>query len=352
MSKKTVRFDPFVCGLERPKFGHFIRQVAPVSNREIAECLTEQEEKGCRLGEILARRGIIAESQISEVLALQARWIAASMHAELAPLQLPYPTFLSVCMPAFNEELNIRSTIESACTILPHFVERFEIVIVNDGSRDNTAGVVATLAEKNDRVRLIAHEVNRGYGAAVSTGLKAAHGDLVMFTDSDGQFSMLDLPQLLGQIDRHDVVLGYRHRRAETGMRRLNAWNWSQLVRAFLGVRVRDLDCAFKLFHREVIDQLEMTTTGACINAEILAQCIHGKLRMCEVPVNHYARCFGAPTGAAVKVIMRAFRELPGLKHYRTNPRLLVNLLKGSQHRPVPHVNGKAARTPLRVNDG
>jgi hypothetical protein len=352
MPTKTVRIDPAVCGLERPKFGQFVRQVAPVSSREIAECLTQQQREGCRLGEILAKRNIITQAQIHEVLTLQAKWIAASMHAELAPLQFPYPAFLSVCMPAYNEELNIRGTIGSACTILPHFVERFEIVVVDDGSIDRTAQVVGAIAAQDSRVRLVSHEVNRGYGGGVATGLKAAAGDLVMFTDSDGQFSMLDLPLLLAQIDRHDVVLGYRYQRAETGLRRLNAWNWSQLVRAFLGVRVRDLDCAFKLFHREVIDQLELTSTGACINAEILAQCIHGKLKMTEVPVNHYLRSFGSPTGAAVKVILRAFRELPSLRHYRTDPKPLAELVKGKRPQSVPHLNGKAARTPLRVNDG
>jgi len=351
MTGSAAPVDPHVCGLERPRFGQFVRQITPVSNRELAECLAEQQINGCRLGEILASRNVITASQITDVLSLQAKWIARSMHAELAPLQFPYPTFLSVCMPAFNEELNIRGTIESACAILPHFVQRFEIVVVDDGSRDDTAEIVASCAAHDDRVRLIAHPTNRGYGAAVSTALKAATGDLVMFTDSDGQFSMLDLPQLLVEIDRHDAVLGYRYRRAETGMRRLNAWNWSQLVRLFLGVRVRDLDCAFKLFRREVIDELELTTTGACINAEILAQCIHGKLRMCQVPVNHYTRCFGAPTGAAIKVIMRAFRELPSLRHYRVDPKPLAQLLRSKPPRPVHHFNGKANRTPLRVND-
>src|SRR4051812_24094221 len=108
MTRSAVRIDPPVYGLERPRFGEFVRQVTPVSNRELADSLAEQQATGCRLGEILARRNVISPAQINDVLGLQAEWTARSMHAELAPLPFPYPTFLSVCMPAFNEELNIR----------------------------------------------------------------------------------------------------------------------------------------------------------------------------------------------------------------------------------------------------
>src|SRR5690349_98666 len=157
---RTLRFDPQLCGLERPRFGQFVRQIAPVSNRELAECLDHQQEHGGRLGEILADRNIISRAQIGDVLSLQAKLIASSMHTEMAPILFPYPAFLSVCMPAFNEELNIHATLDSACAILSYFVQKFEIVVVNDGSRDGTAEVVSAYAKQDDRVRLISHEVN------------------------------------------------------------------------------------------------------------------------------------------------------------------------------------------------
>jgi hypothetical protein len=126
-----------------------------------------------------------------------------------------------------------------------------------------------------------------------------------------------------------DVVVGYRYRRADPWHRLLNAWDWNRLIRFVLGVRIRDLDCAFKLFRREVIDRLRLAATGAAINAEIMVQCARGGLRIAEVPVAHYPRCHGAPTGAALRVIAKAFRELPRLWKYRYEPGLL------------PMVNGK-----------
>jgi glycosyltransferase involved in cell wall biosynthesis len=239
------------------------------------------------------------------------------MQSDLHPHGLPYQAFLSLCLPAFNEKDNIEDTLDAACTILPLFVRRFEIVVIDDGSSDGTGTLVARYAERDRRVRLITHPVNRGYGAAVSAGLRAATGDVVAFTDSDGQFSMLDLPMLLAQIEHHDAVVGYRHRRADSRLRLVNAWGWNRLVRAVLGVRIRDLDCAFKLFRRDVIDRLQLTATGAAINAEILVQCSRGGVRIVEMPVHHFPRRSGTPTGAALRVIARAFRELPLLLHYR-----------------------------------
>jgi hypothetical protein len=123
------------------------------------------------------------------------------------------------------------------------------------------------------------------------------------------------------------MVIGYRYNRADNKIRCFNAWAWGRLIRLVLGVRVKDLDCAFKLFRRRIVDRLCLKSTGAAINAEILVQCVRGGVRMCEVPVNHYPRTAGAPTGAALKVILRAFRELPRLWKYRTAT-MALNLVK------------------------
>ena len=312
-----------VMELERPSFGQFVRQVVPLRVSELEECLALQQASPKRLGEIMLDLGLITREQIKETLVLQAKWVANAMRGDLNSTTLPMPTFLSLCLPAYNERPVIRAMLDSACSILPEFVQKFEVIVVDDGSKDGTGELVAEYAAKNSNVRLVRHETNQGYGGAVTSGLRSARGDYVGFMDSDGQFSLLDLPQLLCRLHNNDVVIGFRYQRAEAWPRRFNAWAWNRLIRAMLGVRVRDLDCAFKIFDRSVVDRLSLTATGACINAEIMAQCVRGNLSISEVPVAHYPRLHGEPTGANFGVILRAFRELPQLWKYRESSLVL-----------------------------
>lgn len=261
------------------------------------------------------------------VLRWQARWLARSLRQSMAPRRFPYPAMLSLCLPALNEQENIVATLDCARTILPLFVARLEIIVVDDGSTDATAERVGEVAAADPRVRLLRHESNRGYGAAVTSGLRAARGELVMFADSDGQFNFLDVARLLAALGDDDLVIGYRRRRADHARRRFNAWLWGRLVHVILGVNVRDLDCAYKLFRRETLERLRLTSLGACINAEIMAQCVWGGLRFTEIPVGHFPRLAGVQTGAHWRVVARALGELPSLRRYRRRPLL---------PRPVP----------------
>lgn len=327
-----------VMELERPQFGQLVRQVVKLRSEQVESCLEEQRRLGGRLGlgQVLLRRGLISCEQIAEVLRFQARWVATAMQGDVEPDAFPCDTFLSLCLPAYNEEANIEDTIDAALAILPEFVRRFEVVVVDDGSHDGTGARVARYAGREPRLRLVRHRRNQGYGAAVTTGLRAARGDLVLFTDSDGQFSLLDLPRFLAQLQSCDVVIGYRYCRADPWYRRMNACGWNWLIRLLLGVWVRDLDCAFKLFRREVVARLRLTAAGAGINAEILAQCLHSGLKVGEVPVAHYPRSHGTPTGAALRVICRAFRELPGLWKYRNGSPLPEGVVPAPGRAPAP----------------
>ena len=228
-----------------------------------------------------------------------------------------WPGKLSLCLPAYNEEACIAATLSSALTALPPLCATLEVIVVDDGSHDATAERVDAVAARDPRVRLVRHRQNRGYGAAVRSGLLAAKGDLVMFADSDGQFDFGDVERLLTHLPGNDFVIGYRHRRVESLRRRLNAWAWGRLVWLAYGVRARDLDCAFKVFRREVIDRLRLTASGACVNAELMCQCRRAGFRFAEVPVEHLPRLGGRPTGSSLAVIVRAFRELP---HIQTEP--------------------------------
>lgn len=236
---------------------------------------------------------------------------------------LRYEASLTLCLPAYNEQDCIAHSLDAALAALTPLVTSLEVIVVDDGSCDATAERVRSVAAGDARVRLISHDRNRGYGAAVTTGLRAARGDLIMFADSDGQFDFGDAARLLARLEHHDFVVGYRQRRAESLQRRLNAWAWGRLVRLLYGVRIRDLDCAFKLFRREVVERLQLTATGACINAELMCQCRRAGFCFAEVAVEHHPRKSGRSTGSNLAVIVRAFRELPYLQTEPLPPRRL-----------------------------
>ncbi len=346
MKRPAEEIVPILLAQERQPFGQFARQVVGLSDDQLGRALDVQRQKGGRLGELLRSLGLLSREQIREVLGVQASWVATTLQTAGFGARFPLPAYLSLCLPAYNEEANIEDTIDAACAILPAFVERFEVVVVNDGSRDATGRIIDRYSRTNAHVRGVTHVRNRGYGAAVSSGLRAARGDLVMFADSDGQFSFLDVPRLLLQANETDVVVGYRYPRADHWFRSFMAGGWNLMVRLVLGVGVRDLDCAFKLFRREVLDRLRLDSTSPAINAEILIQCVKAGLRIGQVPVSHYPRYHGEAAGCGPKMILRAFRELPGLWKLRsTAPELPRHRFEVEEPTilPLPAARGHAA---------
>ncbi|MGZ3639952.1 MAG: glycosyltransferase family 2 protein, partial [Ktedonobacterales bacterium] len=217
---------------------------------------------------------------------------------------------ISVVLPAFNEEAVISSTVRSVVETLDSWGHPFEILVVNDGSADRTGDIVREIAATDPRVHLIDHTVNQGYGAALVSGFEAATQDLIFFMDSDGQFDIHDLAQSLALIGRYDAVLGYRIKRQDTWMRLLNAWGWKQLVRLVFGLRVRDVDCAFKLYRAEFFRRCQLETCGAMINTEMLYKFTRAGYTFTEVGVRHLPRRSGRATGAKLSVIARAFKEM------------------------------------------
>jgi len=303
--------------LEVPQLGEFARQITNLCSSDLESCLVEQQTHGGRLGDLLVARGLLTKEELQEALRSQARWAARLHSRDMPGADFPLPSTFSLCMPCYNEADVIEDCLEGALLVLPEFLDEFEILVVDDGSKDKTSEVVAAYAERDSRVRLLRHEVNQGYGAAVTTGLKAARGEFICFTDGDGQFNMLDLARLLVRARQADVVIGYRYDRADAAIRKLNAKSWNFLIRTMLGVRVRDLDCAFKLFPRWIVEGLQLTAQGACISAEIMVQVSRSGVSVCEVPVNHFPRYRGDSTGANLGVVAKAFRELPSLWKYR-----------------------------------
>jgi glycosyltransferase involved in cell wall biosynthesis len=217
---------------------------------------------------------------------------------------------LSVIFPAFNEEANIRAVVEDAYRTIPTLAPIFEIIVVNDGSKDRTGEICHRLVEELSNVRAVHHPRNYGYGAALKSGIKLARYDLIFFTDADGQFDLKEVGALLEQADASDIVAGYRARRQDPPHRLLFAWGWNILVRLVLGIRIRDIDCAFKIFNRHVFDKVQIQSVGAMVNTEIFAQVFRFGMTVKEVRVSHFPRRHGKPTGGNIAVIIKAFREL------------------------------------------
>jgi len=226
------------------------------------------------------------------------------------PFLLETPRSLSVILPAYNEEALIEDTIIHVMKKLTSWMQDFEVIIVNDGSKDHTGEIVARLAMYDSRIRLINHAGNKGYGAALVSGFEAVTKELAFFMDSDGQFDLQDLVRFFPLIEEHGAVLGYRIKRQDTWMRKLNAWGWKKLVHFIFGVRARDIDCAFKLFRAEFFRRHRLETRGAMINAEILYKLSRAGYTYTEVGVQHLPRRAGKATGAKPAVILRALREM------------------------------------------
>ena len=218
---------------------------------------------------------------------------------------------LSYFFPAHNEAANVRGLVEEALTSLADLADTFEVIVVDDGSRDETPRIADELAAGDARVRVIHHPKNRGYGAALRSGFAASRHDLVAFTDGDRQFRVADLGRLLARYGAgdSDVVVGYRIRRADPLVRTLYAVAYRLANRVFFGLRISDVDCACKLFRRDALAGINVESDGAFFSAELLVKLRASGRRVAEVGVPHYPRTAGLPSGARPQVVVRAIRD-------------------------------------------
>jgi glycosyltransferase involved in cell wall biosynthesis len=220
---------------------------------------------------------------------------------------------LSYFFPAHNEEANVRELVAEALAVLPELAEAFEIIVVNDGSRDATREIADELTAAHPGVvRAVHHPTNLGYGAALLSGFRAARHDLVAFNDGDRQFRVADLGRLterLAAADRPDAVVGYRIKRADPPIRTIYARLYRIANRVWFGLKVRDVDCACKLFRREALGGIAVESGGAFFSAELLIKLRAAGRSVAEVGVPHYPRTAGSPTGAKPSVVFRAVKD-------------------------------------------
>lgn len=219
---------------------------------------------------------------------------------------------LSIFFPFHNEEENIERVVGAALEAAAAVTDDYEVIGVDDGSGDRTGEIGDRLAAENPHVRMVHHGENRGYGGALKSGFAAATKDYVFFSDGDGQFDLGELPNLVELVagGECDLALGYRIQRADSFMRSLNAKLYKTLIRILFGLKVRDIDCAFKLIDRKVFEQVHLEAEGALISAELLIKARKAGFRFREVGVHHYPRTAGEQSGANFRVILRTFVEI------------------------------------------
>ena len=234
--------------------------------------------------------------------------------AEVGPGRAPapkgLPTSMTFFFPAYNEEGNLAPLVEKALKVLPGFVPDFDIVIVDDGSRDGTETEARALEVEHPEVRYVRHPQNLGYGEALRSGFKACRGEVAFYTDGDNQFDLDELRLAWPVLAGADVVAGYRIKRADPWHRLFIAWTYNHVIRVLFSLRVHDVDCAFKLVRREVVETVEPTSGGAFFSAEFLLRAHHQGFRVVEIGVHHYPRRVGKPKGATPKVILRTVRDM------------------------------------------
>lgn len=227
-----------------------------------------------------------------------------------APARVPG---LSVFLPSHNEEGNVERVVRSWTAELPKVADKFEVIVVDDGSRDRTGEIAERLAKADSHVKVVRHPVNRGYGGAVISGIRAATLPYVLLCDGDGQFDPADIEGLTPFVPEYDVVAGRRVQRADHLIRRINGRAWTILVRLLLGITISDIDCGFKLFKREKLEGMELRAHGAMISTELMARLAGRDAKVKEVNVGHLPRLTGEQSGANLKVVARAFKELIAL---------------------------------------
>lgn len=222
---------------------------------------------------------------------------------------------LSVFFPAYNEEGNIENVVLKAKKVLEGLnLSSWEILIINDGSKDKTLEIARDLTKLDKRIKLIDHKVNRGYGAALKSGFYNAKYDWIAFTDSDGQFDFGEIKNFLKTQEETnaDLVIGFYKRRQESKFKIITSKVWELLVFMLFGLRVKDIDCGFKLISKKVIDSIPRLESerGAFISSEFLIKAKKAGFKIVEIPVSHFPRKSGKPTGRSIRVILKSFSDL------------------------------------------
>lgn len=222
---------------------------------------------------------------------------------------------ISIVIPAYNEAENVEKTVTDISNFMKASGMEYEIILVNDGSRDRTGEIVRALTVSIPHLILVENMPNRGYGGALKAGFAAATKEVIVFVPADGQFVFSELPRLLEKLTPDiTLVSGIRADRKDATIRKVNGYLWNMLVRVLFGKLITDIDCGFKVFRREVLNHISLESNGALIDTEMLGGMKREGYRFAEVSVTHLPRLAGTPTGANLKVIVKALYGLIKLR--------------------------------------
>jgi glycosyltransferase involved in cell wall biosynthesis len=218
---------------------------------------------------------------------------------------------LSLVLPCHNEADNLRWLLPHIAEVLPGLAERWEVVLVDDGSTDGSGDVARALADSlGFELQVIRHEQKSGYGITVADGLRATRLEFTAFTDADGQFEVADFARLIPLLDGADLVCGWRETREDAAIRSVVSGVFNTALRVLYGLRVRDVDCAMKVMRTEFLRSIDIESRSALINAELYIKARRSGRRVVQVGVPHHARQMGVRSGARPAAIARAIKEL------------------------------------------
>lgn len=218
---------------------------------------------------------------------------------------------ISAFFPAYNNAGSIGDIIHAGAQLLQALEADYEIVVVNDGSTDGTRALLDALAHGLPFLKIIHHETNQGYGAALITGFANCSKELIFYTDGDAQYDVNELSLLLQSFgDNIDIANGYKISRSDPKHRVILGWIYQHLMRLIFGLKIKDVDCDFRLFRRRCLEQVELTFDSGVICIELMKKLQTNGCRIVEVPVHHYRRPSGTSQFFRLKHLIRVFVQL------------------------------------------
>ena len=203
---------------------------------------------------------------------------------------------LSIILPIYNEEKVIKKSIYAIASDAIKLFDKIEILAVNDGSTDNTSKILKSLALKDKRIKIIFHPTNKGYGAALRSGIRAASYDWIFFTDADMQFSLMDIAPFIPFVKYYDFIVGFRKNRADSFKRKFTSWVYNRIVKILFSLPLKDVDCAFKLMRKSAVSQVPFFSNSFFVSAELMIKSYQKKFRIKELGVWHLPRRKGVST--------------------------------------------------------